>query len=119
PARDRGAWTSCLPRGAWTSWLPRGACVASLERAPARDRGAWTSPGLTDAVFLLSMAFAWVTSAGQLVCAVPIAGDNDSAPATLRTAAKSFFMSSSLSLLLWALGSDRPLRLPTEPGAST
>ena len=77
------------------------------------------SSGLTDAIFLLSMSFAWATSAGQLVCAVPIAGDNDSTTATLRTAAKSFFMSSSLSLLLWALVSARPIRLPTEPGAST
>jgi hypothetical protein len=77
------------------------------------------SPGLTDAVFLLSMSFAWATSAGQLVCAAPIAGDNDSATATLRTAAKSFFMSSSLSLLLSAPVSARPARLHTEPGAST
>jgi hypothetical protein len=56
------------------------------------------SSGLTDAVFLLSMSFAWATSAGQLVCAVVMAGDNANATATLRTAAKGFFMShSSLS----------------------
>src|SRR6266852_468122 len=63
----RGAWTSWLPRGAWTFWLPRGACWASFCRAPASDRGAWMSSGLTDAVFLLSMSFACVTSAGQLL----------------------------------------------------
>ena len=72
------------------------------------------SSGLTDAVFLLSMSFAWATSAGHLVCAVPMAGDNDSATATLRTPAKSFFIVFVLSLVFSALA--LPARLPTEPG---
>jgi hypothetical protein len=75
------------------------------------------SSGLTDAVFLLSMSFAWATSAGHLVCAVPMAGDNDSATATLRTPAKSFFIVFVLSLMFSAMFSalDLPARLPTEP----
>ena len=46
--------------------------------------------------FLLNIAFACATSAGQLVdCAEVRAGDKDIATATLRTVANSFFMSSS------------------------
>src|SRR6266545_2530727 len=106
----RGDWTFWLPRGDCTSWLPRGDCTFSFERAPARDRGAWMSSGLTDAVFLLSTSFAWATSAGHLVCAVPMAGDSDSTTATLRTVAKSFFMCSSSLSCFGPLG--LPARLP-------
>ena len=44
-----------------------------------------------------------------------MAGDNDSATATLRTPAKSFFIVFVLSLVFSALA--LPARLPTEPGA--